>query len=283
MLILAVVVIAIGSVSCWLISRALDDWGNGPPLIVSPPDDGAWQANETVVAQVEATAAVIATRAAGATATSLAEARATSLAEEEIIIVDPEEYEWDLEFYDDFAATSGGWSTGEYDSERLSGSRRITEGTYIWEAEAKQGFAWWSESGTGSIADFALNVVARQQSGSSSASYGVMFRHDDEGNYYVFRIRDKGEYQVALVQDGDWIELIDWTATSLIFAGDVNFLSVGAEGSYFTFWINDDLVAEISDDTLPSGFVGLLVGLLQAGDTGRFEFDDFELYTPYSE
>ena len=292
--ILAVTAIAIACLICWLISRALDERGSGTPLIVSPPDDGASQAqtataaaavaaaaiatadaDEAMAARVEATAAVIATRAAGATATALAEG--------EVIIVGPEEREWEFGFYDDFAADTGSWTTGVYDSERLSGNRRIAEGTYIWEAEAKQGFAWWSESGNEPITDFALDVVAGQPSGSSSGSYGVMFRHDEADNHYVFRIRDSGEYRVSLVQDGEWINLTDWTPTSLIYAGDPNMLSVGAEGPYFTFWINNELVAEISDETLPSGDVGLVIGLGQAGDAGRFEFDDFVLFTPPSE
>ncbi|HUW12964.1 MAG TPA: serine/threonine-protein kinase [Anaerolineae bacterium] len=292
--ILAVTAIAVACLTCWLISRALDEWGSGTPLIVSPPDDGASQAqtataaaavaaaaiatteaNEAVAARVEATAAVIATRAAGATATALAEG--------EVIIVGPEEREWEFGFYDDFAADTGSWTTGVYDSERLSGNRRIAEGTYIWEAEAKQGFAWWSESGNEPITDFALDVVAGQPSGSSSGSYGVMFRHDEADNHYVFRIRDSGEYRVSLVQDGEWINLTDWTPTSLIYAGDPNMLSVGAEGPVFKFWINNELVAEISDETLPSGDVGLVIGLGQAGDAGRFEFDDFVLFTPPSE
>ena len=217
-------------------------------------------------AQAEATAIVIATRAAAATATALA--------------IDSGEYEWDLRFYDDFSADEGTWDTGDYDSGRLSGSRRIEGGRYIWEAEANSGVAWWDQSWAGPLTDFDLSVYGRQVSGSSSASYGVMFGHEEDGNHYYFRIRDIGEYQLVLIRDGDSQVLINWTPTDSVIPRDFNWISVVAIGPFIEFWLNGEPVAEIEDPFAVAGDVGLVVGFSQAGDRGEFEFAEFEVYAP---
>jgi hypothetical protein len=302
-----VAAIAILCLGAWWVARTLEQWQSstivsdpllqGPPATSTPSPAGGSasaaqtatavaaaadaaamataEAEATLDALVEATAAAISTRAAGATA--------TAMALEGVIVIEPDDWVWEDAFYDDFSDDMGQWPVGDYDSERLSGSRRIADGAYQWEAEAKDSFRWWAESDAGSVTDFALAVFALQTTAPVGASHGVIFRHTGRGDHYIFRIKDTGQYQVAMVQDGQWSYLINWTYSPAIYVGDYNLLSVVAEGSYFTFWINDELVAELDDPTFVSGEVGLLISLNDAGDYAAFEFDDFELYVPPSD
>ena len=62
--------------------------------------------------------------------------------------------------------------------------------------------------------------------------------------------------------------------------GEANRLTVIGRGSHFTFYINDQYVAEAEDDRLTAGDVGVAVELLDDGDSAVFEFDDFEVRAP---
>jgi hypothetical protein len=57
-------------------------------------------------------------------------------------------------------------------------------------------------------------------------------------------------------------------------------MAITALESHFYFYINDELVAELEDDRLSSGQVGLLIGLFEEGDEGEWLFSDFEVRAP---
>ena len=60
----------------------------------------------------------------------------------------------------------------------------------------------------------------------------------------------------------------------------MNRLAVVAEGAHFVLFVNDQYVAEVDDDRLSSGMVGVAVDLFDPGDEAVFEFDNFELRVP---
>jgi hypothetical protein len=65
------------------------------------------------------------------------------------------------------------------------------------------------------------------------------------------------------------------TLTSAIHPGEVNQLAVRGEGSHFEFFINGEFVGEADDSEFSSGIAGLVLGFLNVGDKGVFEFDNF--------
>ena len=175
-----------------------------------------------------------------------------------------------------------GWSVGHHSNERLEGLRTIGNGKYRWEVAAREDFIWSSTVKIKNLSDFYLAVDIQHISGPmTSASYGVVFRVDDD-DYYLFEIAG-GNFCTASLQIGDeWITLIDWTHMNIIKTREVNRLAVVANGSHFLFFINDQYVGEVEDSRLATGRVGLSTGLWE-GDEAVFEFDNFELRAPSSE
>lgn len=123
-------------------------------------------------------------------------------------------------------------------------------------------------------------MESEQINGAKAAYYGLTFRKDDDENYYFFRVRDDRYFDFLLRYKEEWTTLIDWTKTSAIKPDDVNRLTVTAEGSHFSFYINNELVAEFDDSQLSDGEVGLAIGLSNADDEAVSEFDNFEVRVP---
>jgi hypothetical protein len=236
------------------------------------------QATATAQARATATARSQATgtaRASQATATAKAEATATALA-----LASGVASNWPIVLYEDFSANTYNWPVGEYSDERVTGSRTLADGKYTWEATALEGVVWWSIPNMEPLSDLYLSVEVQMIEGSEEIEYGVIFRRVDRDNYYVFRIQGDREYQLRMRYAGEWETLIEWTESTAIGAGQANRLTVIAEGSHFSLYINDQLVDEYDDSRLDSGEAGLLIGLDKAGDKAFFEFDDFEVRAP---
>jgi len=235
------------------------------------------------IAQTTATAESQATATTQARATATAHARteqATATAQASIDSTLLKALNWPLLLRDGFDMNENGWSTGDYSDDLIEGSRRITNDKYRWEATTSGGVVWWSIPELDPISDLYLTVEGRQISGDTDSQYGVVFRRVDRDNYYIFRIRDDGDYQLRARYEGEWETLIGWTENYLIQAGAVHKLTVVAEGSHFTFYINDQYVDEYTDTKLSEGKVALVIGLDDDGDTGTFEFDNFEIHAP---
>jgi serine/threonine-protein kinase len=218
--------------------------------------------------------------AEAAQATAAAQAQATATAES---FLDPtllRAIGWPLILFDDFGTEANDWTIGDYSDDLIEGSRSIANGTYRWEATAAGGVVWWSTPDVGDISDFLLSVEGRQISGVSDSQYGLIFRRVDRDNYYLFRIRGEGDYQFRTRYEGEWITLISWTPSSLIQPGQMNRLSVVAEGTSFYFYINNQYVDDYTDSKLSSGKVALVIGLNDEGDSGTFEFDNFDVRGP---
>jgi hypothetical protein len=234
-------------------------------------------ARQTAVAQEEATRAAA---EAAVTATAQAQVQATATAEARLYLPLREASGWPVVLADDFSTEGNGWSVGDYDDTLVDGSRSIDGGIYRWEAEAFDDFVWWSIPDIDEVSDSYLAVDARLVDGVSNAQYGLIFRRGESKDYYLVLVSDNGYYEFVKVVDSDWTLLVDWTETAAVRSGEVNRLEVVAQGSQFTFYINDEYVGEFSDELLTSGQSALVVGLSKAGDSSVVEFDNFELRAP---
>jgi hypothetical protein len=114
------------------------------------------------------------------------------------------------------------------------------------------------------FSDFVLEVDARQASGSPDSSYGVLFRMQDNDQFYRFEITGDGHFMLERRNsDGSWTRLSpDWTASAAINQGlnVVNRLKIIASGSQITIYANDVLLQQVSDSTYGSGAIGLDAG-----------------------
>ena len=188
---------------------------------------------------------------------------------------------WPQRLSDPFNETKYDWTTGdENDPELAQISWSIEAGKYRWRAQAVSGFVWWVVPEQDPVSDFYLTGTARQVTNPESGEYGLIFRQEDEENYYLFEINEQGEYALFIYSPEGWEVLIDWTYHTTVTPGEENRLAVLAHKDLFDFYINDVLVSEYRDERLPSGKAGLLIGLSNSGDEAEWEFDDFELRAP---
>lgn len=163
-------------------------------------------------------------------------------------------------------------------NDQITGGRSFVNGKYRWDVVAKQPFIATDIPWIYPSRDFLLTVEAQLISGTRLAPYGVVFRWRSRHDYYLFTIHDGYRtFSVYCRHDDEWTPLIRWKRVLAIRPGEVNRLTVEAEGSHFTFFINDSLVAEVDDDQLRVGRAGLVIWLPKSGDAAIFEFDNFDL------
>ncbi len=187
---------------------------------------------------------------------------------------------WPLVLADSFADNANDWIEGSEEDEfaRLLFS---IDGKYTWQTEAKQGFIWRVWPDAPATSDFYLAVEAQRISGDLDTQYGLIFRNSESRDaYYVFEIRDTQEYRFLVREDGEWIILIEMTASDAIRPAGINRLEVVAQGEQFLFYINGEAITQWSDSTLSEGEAGVTVTLLEAGQEAIIEFDNFELRAP---
>jgi len=186
---------------------------------------------------------------------------------------------WHVILADTFDSNDNDWLEESSDTEYALTTYTIVDGKYKWETTAHQSFIGWVRADMEPLSNFYLSVEIQQISGPASADYGVLFREDEDSNFYYFAITDTGEYSLYLFFE-EWDTLIDWTQTNLINPGEANRLTVIGEGSHFTFFINDQYLTEIENNQIPLGITGLAIELADEDDQATFEFDNLELRAP---
>jgi hypothetical protein len=170
------------------------------------------------------------------------------------------------------------WYTGESEDELAKAIIEVRDGAYMWDITARDGFFKWAESGVRTVSSFHLSVDVHLKSG-KYAEYGVTFRQDED-SFYVFQIADDETYNVSKYLDDEWTTLLDWTQSKAIKPYDVNRLTVMGKKTQFYFFINDQFVAEVEDDSIPYGGISFYVSLYEKGDEAVIEFDNFILLAP---
>ncbi len=127
----------------------------------------------------------------------------------------------------------------------------------------------WASAGR-TLADFRLRVEATPVGGPLDNEYGVLVRMHENEQFYAFSISADGYVRVARYDATDvertWTPLgSDWTLNPAVHQGETtNILEVEARGAQFKFWVNDELVAQVEDDT-PTTY-----GTLSKGDVGLY-------------
>lgn len=186
---------------------------------------------------------------------------------------------WDVILTDMFDSNENNWLVESSDDEYSLTNYEIVGGKYKWDATAHQSFIGWVRADLENLTDFYISVEVRQLEGPDTADYGIIFREDDNSNFYYFGITNQGQYILYVFFD-DWERLIDWTQTDLIRPDEANRITVVGEGPHFTFFINDHYLTEFTDSRISQGSTALAIEMENENDHGVFEFDNFELHKP---
>ncbi len=121
----------------------------------------------------------------------------------------------------------------------------------------------------------------------ADSGYGIVFRYQDENNFYVFAINGRQQVSIWKLEQGVWYELRggtdEWTVDPAVNPpGEPNHLSILVAGEHFTGFVNGARVIDVRDDTIAEGGIGFyLATTLRDVDTvlSEVQIDNFTVQT----
>ena len=139
----------------------------------------------------------------------------------------------------------------------------------------------WTTAGE-SFANGRYSVEATQTEGPLDSGYGMLFRVDDTNDsFYLFEISGDGFVWVGRHDNGEDAGPIIgqwWFESPAVRQGlnQTNTLTVQAEAGNLIFYVNDQEVGRITDNTYSRGDIGLMVETLGQGGIA-VQFDNFSV------
>lgn len=130
------------------------------------------------------------------------------------------------------------------------------DGAYLIEVKAPETIVWASVDG--SYADARIEIDATVDPEAEASAAGLIFHYQDEDNFYLFSISNDGYYALELLEDNQWIALIDWTPTDAV-SPRRNRLRLEIRGERIALYVNDELLEATVDGTFSSGMVAIAV------------------------
>lgn len=173
-------------------------------------------------------------------------------------------------YTDDFSK-EGSWKLGP----SSNGNRWLENGELNVIVE-QANYVVWSRLQGYEYGDLTVEVDARVVKG-SGGNYGLLFRVEDDDNFYRFVIGTDGRYRVMKLVNRSWSSIKSWTSSSAIKTGaDTNRLKVVAQGTSITVYANGQELTTVTDSALARGEVALVAA---AGSTADFQvaFDNLEV------
>lgn len=161
-----------------------------------------------------------------------------------------------LIYEDDFQDSSSGWD----DAFDAHTTKQYGNNRYQIEIIASNLVAWGLANRD--VDNFEVEVEAKLEDGAPSNGYGLLFRFLDRENFYRFDISGDGYYLLSKFVKGQWVTLVDWTASPAINQGKAaaNILKVSAFGPQITVSANGQQLASVTDDSLTHGNFGFFAG-----------------------
>ena len=204
----------------------------------------------------------------------------TSVIVPEELRQDSDAAQWSTLLFDGFTSNDNNWLVGSQTSEYFDPLKRvIVDGRYRWEAQVSRASSiskvWLGEY---KVSDFHVIVNSKHIIGSKAGSaWGVIFRVQDNQNYYWFRMTDNKFFAVSVAEAGQWQDVVAWTRTETVKPSGVNQLEVIGRETHFIFLINGEIVSEVDDSRFVQGLVGLAIEGYTQGENIVFDFLDFTL------
>jgi hypothetical protein len=160
-------------------------------------------------------------------------------------------------YKDDFSSISRGWISLR-DEEGITD---FDQGGYRIRVDREE-FFFWANPGL-TLSDVRIDVEATKIGGPDENEFGVICRYKDEFNFYFFTITSDGYYGITKVIDDEYvlIGMENLREASVINQGNTtNHMRVDCEGDTLRLYVNGNLLAEVLDDSIPSGDIGLIAG-----------------------
>lgn len=188
--------------------------------------------------------------------------------------------QWTVLLADTFDTNLSNWDIGEFLTEDIDAHLKIGGGKYHWDATPKNTIQFRSFPSTlPQVTDFQLSTDVKLTGGTYAPVYGLVFRENSNGDGYFFGIYGES-FTITKSVGGEQENIVEIQKSQAVLPQDVNHLMVIAEGSNFEFYINDQLVHEMVDETSAQGVVGLGVTFYKVDLQNTFEFDNFIVKVP---
>jgi hypothetical protein len=137
-------------------------------------------------------------------------------------------------------------------------------GAYVITVKESQQIAWARFGDT--YANAVTQVEASLAAGPEVSAAALIFRYQDEDNFYIFNVNGAGQYDLELRRDGEWTTLVPWTSAPAINRkGAANVLRVETVDDMITMYINSAALQTISDASFSSGQMALAVNTFEEG------------------
>jgi hypothetical protein len=182
-------------------------------------------------------------------------------------------------FDDDFSDPASGWGAASHETY----VRGYQQGRYLFQIDVPRWFVW-ATSGR-SYDDVELEAIGRA-AGQLDNHFGLLCRYaevDEQEQFYYFSVSADGYYGIFLMDEmGDLRPLTGpamLRSPAVYVDGSDNRVVASCVGTDLTLYVNGTQVAQVEDDTLGKGDVGLAAGTLSVGGTSVW-FDDFEARKP---
>ncbi len=161
-----------------------------------------------------------------------------------------------LIYMDDFSDPNSGWL--QISTEELESSYK--DGEYHILAKKSNWATWRWNRNAGRVTDFILEIDARLVSGPKDSSYGLIFRVQNNDNFYRFIVDENGHYLIGTRSNGEWTKLLSSTKSEYINKGNsTNRLKIVCQGSQIQAYVNGYHLSTIVDDLFTDGWIGCTV------------------------
>jgi Tol biopolymer transport system component len=155
---------------------------------------------------------------------------------------------------DDFSDPNSGLASFATDSHRLGYER----GEYFIGYTEQNDTSRWQTYPLQIFSDFTAEVQVRFEAEDDFVGAALIWRWQDNDNFYRFRIRNTGQYDLVKRVDGEWRNLISAASSPHINTGiAVNTMKVVAVGDFIQIYANDQHLADFNDESFAQGRIGL--------------------------
>ncbi len=132
-----------------------------------------------------------------------------------------------------------------------AGDYRFENGAYVIEAFEADQIVWQVINTMVDDASFEIEATVSKP---RSAAVALLFRYQDNQNFYILSVDGTGRYRVARYVDDAFSVLRDWTSSpSINAAGSPNRLKIEMAGDELTFYCNGQRLTTLRDSAFQSG------------------------------
>jgi tetratricopeptide (TPR) repeat protein len=149
------------------------------------------------------------------------------------------------------------------------------EGAFVLKLKKRDLFAW-VVSRLHRYRDFFVEAKVSFSPSNRHSALGFVLRWVDDDNFYYFLVSNRQLFRFDLVFNGNPSSLIKWTPCGLVKERH-SVIRIIARGSHFSFYIDDEWIAEIEDDAISEGRVGFAAQNYGESPTAQFFYHDINV------